>query len=183
MVSGFFFLFVCLDMRKCKNWAHKIFWRYLSKGLFCSFFPEHRVPLSCSPYWAPFRVSWRSEPAAAHELFLIVDGRCQICSWHSTYFALWNPSQGGRSYLEKTFLIVLEEGQEGKWNTIPLKAELEKWAIVTILLDFPVPGRSFSPPEGRSPKEQQKHALVELKMTRDPSLSSKCVIYLSNPWV
>ena len=39
-----------LDMRRCKNWAHKtISWKYLSTGLFCQFFPKHRVPHSLSP--------------------------------------------------------------------------------------------------------------------------------------
>ena len=39
-----------LDMRRYKNWAHKISsWKYLSEDLFCQFFPEHRVPHFCSP--------------------------------------------------------------------------------------------------------------------------------------
>ena len=44
-----------LDMRRCKNWAHKIdSWKYLSEELFCRFFLEHRGPHLCSPPGIPF---------------------------------------------------------------------------------------------------------------------------------
>ena len=45
-----------LDMRRCKNWAHKICsWKYLSEELFCQFLLKHRGPHLCSPPGIPFR--------------------------------------------------------------------------------------------------------------------------------
>ena len=69
-----------LDMRKYKNWAHKISsWKYLSEELFCQFFPEHRVPHFCSPLWNTFSRCWKSSATAAHDLILVaVDGKCQF---------------------------------------------------------------------------------------------------------
>ena len=69
-----------LDTRRCKNWAHKIFWKYLSEDLFCQFFPEHRMmPHSWSQPWTPFRGCWKSAAAAAHDLILVeVDSKCQF---------------------------------------------------------------------------------------------------------
>ena len=45
-----------LDRRRCKNWAHKIFWKYLTIWRrVLPVFPQHRAPHSWSPSWAPFR--------------------------------------------------------------------------------------------------------------------------------
>ena len=50
-------------------------------------FPEHRVPLSWSPPWTPFRGCWGSAAVAARDLTLIeADGKCPwrvpACGWH-----------------------------------------------------------------------------------------------------
>ena len=43
------------------------------------FSPEHRVPHSCSPPWAPFRGCWRSATVAVHDLICVeVDDNCQF---------------------------------------------------------------------------------------------------------
>ena len=65
-------------MRRCKNWVHKIFfWKYLSQGVFCQFFPEHRGPHSWSSCWTLFRICQRSAIAAASDLMLVeADGKC-----------------------------------------------------------------------------------------------------------
>ena len=46
-----------LEWEDARIWARKVFWKYLSEGLFCQFFPEHGVPHSWSPPWTPFRGS------------------------------------------------------------------------------------------------------------------------------
>ena len=52
---------------------------YLSEGLFCKFFPEHKVPHSWSPPWTPFRVCWRSETTVASDFILVEpDGQWQF---------------------------------------------------------------------------------------------------------
>jgi len=83
-----------LDIRRHKNWAHKISsWKYLTiwrPVLPVSTSPpqhQHRGPHSCSPPWAPFRGCWKSAAAAAPDLILVeVDGKCPwqvtICSWY-----------------------------------------------------------------------------------------------------
>ena len=47
-----------LDMKRCKNWAHKISsWEYLTVWRpVLPIFPEHRVPHFCSPPWTPLGV-------------------------------------------------------------------------------------------------------------------------------
>ena len=70
-----------LDMKRCKNWAHKIFSRkYLT--IWRSVLPvfsEHRVPHFSSPPQSPFKRFWRSAVAVAHNLILIeVNSRCQF---------------------------------------------------------------------------------------------------------
>ena len=66
-------------MRRCKDWAHKIFWKYLSEGLFCQFFPKHRVPHSSSLSWTPFRVCWKSAATAVCDLILVdAEDKCQF---------------------------------------------------------------------------------------------------------
>ena len=67
-------------MKRCKNWAHKIFsWKYLTIWrLVLPVFPEHRVPPSWAPPWAPFRGFWGSAAAVAHVLLHVeADGKCQ----------------------------------------------------------------------------------------------------------
>ena len=55
-----------LDMRRYKNWAHKLSsWVYLSEGLSGQFFPGRRAPRFCSSPRTPFRGCWRSAAAAA----------------------------------------------------------------------------------------------------------------------
>ena len=68
-----------VDMRRYKNWAHKIgSWKYLSEDLSCQD-PKHRVPHFCSPPWTPFRGCWRSAATVAHDLILVeVDGKRQF---------------------------------------------------------------------------------------------------------
>ena len=48
-------------MKRCKNWAHKIFsWKYLTIWRpVLPVFPEFRVPPSWSPAWAPLAGGWR----------------------------------------------------------------------------------------------------------------------------
>ena len=76
-----------LDMKRYKNWAHKISsWKYpIIWRPVLPVFPRHRVPHFCSPPWTPFRGIWKSAAAAAPDLIL-VDGKCPwqvpICSWH-----------------------------------------------------------------------------------------------------
>ena len=79
-----------LDMRRYKNWAHKISsWEHLTIwGPVLPVFPEHRVPYFCSPPWTSSGACWRSVAAAAHDLILVeIDGKhpCQvpICSWQT----------------------------------------------------------------------------------------------------
>ena len=82
-----------LDMRRYKNWAHKISsWKYLTIWRPALTVPvpapqpQPRVPYFCSPPWTPFS-GWRRPAAAAtHDLTLVeVDGKCPwqvaICSW------------------------------------------------------------------------------------------------------
>ena len=68
-----------LDIRRYKNWAHKISsWKYL-KTCYARFPPEHRVPHFYSPPWTHFRGSWKSAAAVAHDLILVeTDGKCQF---------------------------------------------------------------------------------------------------------
>ena len=49
-----------LDMRRYKNWAHKIGSWKISNYQTCpaSFPPKYRVPHFCSPPWTPFRGCW-----------------------------------------------------------------------------------------------------------------------------
>ena len=64
------------NMRRYKNWAHKIgSWKRLTIwGSVFSVFP--RAPHFRSPPWTPFRRCWRSAAAATHALILVeVDGR------------------------------------------------------------------------------------------------------------
>ena len=72
-----------LDMRRYKNWDHKISsWKYLAEDLSCQLFPHF-----CSQPWTLLGGCWRSAATAAHDLIIVeVDGKCpwqvSICSWH-----------------------------------------------------------------------------------------------------
>ena len=73
-------LVLFLDMRRCKNWAHKI-WKYLTieADLFCHF-PQNTECLlhSWSPPWTLCRGCWRSAAPEVHDLILVeVYGKCQ----------------------------------------------------------------------------------------------------------
>ena len=71
-----------LDMRRYKNWAHKISsWEYLSADLSCQFFPWAQGASFLLPTLNSFMGCWRSAAAAAHDLILAeVDGKypCQV---------------------------------------------------------------------------------------------------------
>ena len=67
-----------LDMRRCKNWAHKISWKYLTLWRpVLPVFLEPREPPSWSPPWAPFRGCWRSAAAAHNSVLVEAAGKCQ----------------------------------------------------------------------------------------------------------
>ena len=83
-------LVLFLDMRSCKNWAHKIFsWKYptVEADLFCHFSQSTEcLPHSWSPPWTLCRGCWRSAAPAVHDLILVeVDGKCQSVAgrWES----------------------------------------------------------------------------------------------------
>ena len=72
-----------LDMRRFKNWAHKVssreylpIWR-----LILPIFLEHRVPRFHSPPWTPFSRYWKSAAAAAHDLILRGRWQVPVYSW------------------------------------------------------------------------------------------------------
>ena len=70
-----------LDMRRYKNWAHKIGSWKTSNYQTCpaSFSPKYRVPHFCSPPWTPFRgvEYWQQ-----HDLILVeVDGGLPRWRW------------------------------------------------------------------------------------------------------
>ena len=68
-------------MRRCKNWAQKIFsckyltiWRPV-----LPVFPRAQVPHSWSPPWTPFRGCWKSAVATACDLILVeAEGKWQF---------------------------------------------------------------------------------------------------------
>ena len=79
-MSQLMILVLFLDMRRCKNWAHKI-WKYLTieADLFCHF-PQNTECLlhSWSPPWTLCRGCWRSAAPEVHDLILVeVYGKCQ----------------------------------------------------------------------------------------------------------
>ena len=79
-----------LDMKRCKNWAYKISWKYLSEDLFCQFLPEHKVLGSCPPPLTPFTGCWRSAAAAAHDLILAEgEGNCQFLVGTDSILTCW----------------------------------------------------------------------------------------------
>lgn len=74
------------------------------------------------------------------------------------------PGYRGRNSLEKAFILVIKEVQEDKWKwTISLKAEPGEPCSATGLKGQPLPGRSFSAPEGRSTREQAEVYIVRTK--------------------
>ena len=70
-----------LDMRRYKNWAHKISsWKYLTIWKPVLPFPfsppphslsQHRVPHFFSSLWTPFRGCWKSAAPSACDLILV----------------------------------------------------------------------------------------------------------------
>lgn len=77
-----------LDMRKCKNGAHKIFseFIYLKNCSASFFFPEHRQPHSWYPFWTPLTSCWRSRATEAQD-FNPCRSRWQVsftfCHWQT----------------------------------------------------------------------------------------------------
>ena len=75
---------VFLDMRRCKNWAHKIFSKkYLTiQRPILPIFQKHRVPHSWSPPWALLRSCCGSTAAVAHDFIHVeADAKCRSHRW------------------------------------------------------------------------------------------------------
>lgn len=68
-----------LDMKRCKNLAHKTFWRYLPEWRHVlPAFPRAQMPHPWAPPRVPFRGCWRSRVTVDHNLILVeVDGKCR----------------------------------------------------------------------------------------------------------
>ena len=104
-----------LDIRRCKNWAHKILsWKYLTiERPLLPVFPEHRGPRSWSPPWAPLRGCCRLAAAVACVLLHVeADGKCQtsVARYHlpSVRLAVTNKSTNNkywRGYGENRTLL------------------------------------------------------------------------------
>ena len=75
-------------MRRCKNWAHKIFsWKYLIiwRSVLPVFPRAQSASFLISTLWTPFRVCWRSAAAVASDLILQgADGKCQFVAGRRT---------------------------------------------------------------------------------------------------
>ena len=124
-----------LDMRRCKNWAHKaIFWKYLSKNL--SVFSRAQSASFSSPPRTPFMECWKSTAAAAHDLTLVeVDGKCQLVAAKINYLKTMNTQPprptGARGWT--------------KWYC-PVTLPPTNQRIINNLITFPVTTRPLPPP-------------------------------------
>ena len=79
---------VFLNMRRCRNWAHKIFsWKHLRAH--SSSFPRAQSASLLSPPWAPLRGCCGLSAAVAHVLLHVeANGKCQTLV-HSAPPWLW----------------------------------------------------------------------------------------------
>ena len=73
---------VFLNMRRCRNWAHKIFWKHLRAH--SSSFPRAQSASLLSPPWAPLRGCCGLSAAVAHVLLHIKADTKYQTSVHTT---------------------------------------------------------------------------------------------------
>lgn len=87
IINDLFSVFLS-DVRRCKIWAHKIFWKYLTIWVtLLPIFPRTQCLIPYLPPWTHFRGCWRSATAMAHDLFLVeVAGKCQKLTLHFPSF-------------------------------------------------------------------------------------------------
>ena len=133
-----------LDMRRYKNWTHKMdsckyltIWRPVLPVPHPPAEPD-RVPHFCSLHWTPFRRCWKSAASVAHDLILVVvDSEwvnvAQLCPTlrpHRLYSPWNSPGQitgvGSLSRLQEIFSGIEARSPTLQVDSLPAWARRER---------------------------------------------------------